>query len=325
MLLPELQAAVATRPRLGVFVLKDPKGEPPCFHLPPPSSVPTRETSDTETRSWNHTATQVPRSPTADAVPEALVSPLLDSSGPQAPRRSQSARSPPTLPAREAGGVLGRGLEQEGLSRGPLRGWGRARMDQQGCRDCPARGSSPPQALFCPGSSVHTRPLLGPSGWLMGQAEPSVCGQQGQNRTGTGAGGRGPNRTLPGLCTLSGGPGLPRRRRTISPDSRLGSRAAPLSDQWRSSRSPGTRQTGALAQTRTNPQRARRIPVSVDHPPQAHTALPAKTPCTFSFKHQGRSSNTDNYTRAHTRLTLHLHVISNSQESSEKYSCTVTS
>lgn len=129
----------------------------------------------------------------------------------------------------------------------------------------------------------------------------------------------------PGLCTLWGGPGLPRRRRTISPDSRLGSRAAPLSDQWRSSRSPGTRQTGALAQTRTNPQRARRIPVSVDHPPQAHTALPAKTPCTFSFKHQGRSSNTDNYTRAHTRLTLHLHVISNSQESSEKYSCTVTS
>ena len=102
--------------------------------------------------------------------------------------------------------------------------------------------------------------------------------------------GLGPNSSLPGLCTLWGGPGRPRRRRTISPDSQLGSRAAPLSDQWRSSHSPGTRQTRALAQTRTNPQCVLGIPVSVDHPPKVHTALPAKTPCLFSFKHQGRSS-----------------------------------
>ena len=172
--------------------------------------------------------------------------------------------SQPTLPAHEAGGVLGRGREdwsREVLSRGPPRGWGRARTDQQGWRGLPCPRGRPTPSSILSWKLCACQPSAQP--WrttrVQGRAErvrPAGT-EQDRNR----GWGWGLDSTLPGLCTLGGGPGPPRRRRTISPDSQLGSRAAPLSDRWQSSRSPATRQTGALTQTHTNPRRSRAIPV----------------------------------------------------------------
>ena len=147
------------------------------------------------------------------------------------------------------------------LSRGPPRGWGRARTDQQGWRGLPCPRGRPTPSSILSWKLCACQPSAQP--WrttrVQGRAErvrPAGT-EQDRNR----GWGWGLDSTLPGLCTLGGGPGPPRRRRTISPDSQLGSRAAPLSDRWQSSRSPATRQTGALTQTHTNPRRSRAIPV----------------------------------------------------------------
>lgn len=120
-----------------------------------------------------------------------------------------------------------------------------------------------------------TRPLSSPCRMVCGQGRVGE-GEASGVRTGQKDGGPGTDGTLPGLCTLWGGPGPPPRRHTISLDSQLRSQAALLSGRWQSSHSPGKRQTG---EARTDKHKHWTLSWNLNQrrPPPTYThTLPAK-------------------------------------------------
>ena len=169
------------------------------------------------------------------------------------------------------------------LSRGPPRGWGRARTDQQGWRGLPCLRGRPTPSSILSWKLCACSPSAQPwwTARVQGRAKRVRPAGTEQDR------GRGQTAHYQ-VYVHSGvaqGPPAAVARYHPTPDLAHGLLRYQIDGEvlvhLQQDRSAHT----DTYQPPTLPQNS-----SVDHPPKARTALPAKTLCTFSFKHQCRSS-----------------------------------